>query len=91
MEAFATTGRHWLRGCLTPEDLELCDAATNTSNRPGERLSNSSLTAVLALLGTRLKPLLPNAQPVRIVTFNKSSTSNWSAPLHQDRVITVRE
>jgi ectoine hydroxylase-related dioxygenase (phytanoyl-CoA dioxygenase family) len=32
-----------------------------------------------------------DAEPVRIVSFNKSSTANWAVPWHQDRVIALAE
>lgn len=32
----------------------------------------------------------PAAKPVRVIAFNKSKTSNWGVPWHQDRVIEVK-
>ena len=37
-----------------------------------------------------IKELWPGAMPVRLLSFDKSSQSNWSIPWHQDRVIAVR-
>lgn len=31
----------------------------------------------------------PAAKPVRVVAFNKTPTTNWGVPWHQDRVIAV--
>ncbi|MBV1867049.1 MAG: phytanoyl-CoA dioxygenase family protein [Marinosulfonomonas sp.] len=33
----------------------------------------------------------PRAKPVRIISFNKSETTNWGVPWHQDRVIAVKQ
>ncbi len=33
----------------------------------------------------------PGMRPVRIVCFDKTTTSNWSLPWHQDRVIAVNQ
>lgn len=87
-------GRSWVRGALSETDLIAFDRACGMNDSPGMRLDRRddlSPTIGDASPLTRLaRKFLPDAVPVRIVGFNKSSTINWSVPWHQDRVIAVR-
>ena len=92
-DEFQKSGRVWLRGMVTENDLSLLDEAVSDGSKVGQRLELSSgLMAALSDDSSLLKAVrrvAPNAMPVRIVTFNKSQSVNWGVPWHQDRVISV--
>ena len=48
-----------------------------------------SLLRVGCPVGSLSQRVLPDCQPVRLVAFNKSRSSNWAVPWHQDRIIAV--
>jgi hypothetical protein len=82
-----TDGRLWFRAALDQAELSTLDAVCDTDDSPGRRL----LLAPPAVLNSLAQQLLPNARPVRVITFKKSKTSNWTLPWHQDRVVALRE
>ena len=92
---FEGQGRVWVRNALSGSVLRALDSTCDVQNSPGERLEwNSRLGEVIgrtSRLTQLARRFLPQAVPVRIVVFNKSSGLNWSVPWHQDRVIAVRE
>lgn len=82
----ARDGRVWLREALDEDALQMFDRVGHVG-RPGARLSNG-IRAYFSL--TRLiDPLLPGAEPVRAISFDKTGSANWGVPWHQDRVIAV--
>ena len=90
-----TTGRCWFRNALAESELHALERACLTDQRPGARLGLAGdLRELLASEGTTpalAHQLLPESKPVRIVAFNKSASTNWSVPWHQDRVIAVAQ
>ena len=94
-EQFERDGRVWLRNALLGEDPAAFDQAWDLDARPGARLATTGpLSKALAFdgpLSAIVAEFLPSARAVRVVTFNKTSESNWGVPWHQDRVISVRE
>jgi hypothetical protein len=80
-------GRVWRRCALAlPADLQrLFD-----QDRAGARIVVSD-EAWLAALTALAKETLPDARPVRVIAFDKSTTNNWSLGWHQDRVVALRE
>jgi len=87
-------GRIWLCGALAERDLDHLEALADDEGRPGARVPASG-PAIRALrdgaLAQAIRQLMPDAEPARIVAFNKSPGANWGVPWHQDRVIAVRE
>lgn len=86
-------GRVWLRGALSTAEVDDLAALADVGNRPGMRMEmtaelfrlvgpNSRLAAESSAFGC-------DANPVRLVAFNKTSETNWAVPWHQDRVIAV--
>jgi len=88
-------GRLWVREALTEHDLSLLVKISKLEAVAGSRLEWSDILAEAAGTSSKLNDLaqtvLPNAKPVRFVSFNKASSLNWSLPWHQDRVITVKD
>jgi hypothetical protein len=89
--AFNRTGRLWLRGALTGDDLAVLDDFSQTQDRPGKRLDLSITLAGDTPLSRKLSALFPGYHAVRAVTFNKTEASNWGVPWHQDRIIAVQQ
>ena len=91
---FEQSGRLWLRGALDAGALAALDATFALSGRPGARIGmNPALEDVLgpdSPLHRRIGALLPDAQPVRVLAFDKTPDQNWGVPWHQDRVIAVK-
>jgi len=88
-------GRLWVREALNEHDLNLLVTASKTKAVAGNRLEWSDTLAKAAGISSKLNDLaqtiLPNAKPVRFVSFNKASSLNWTLPWHQDRVIAVND
>lgn len=88
-------GRVLLRNVFTVHEMENLARLCNVGGRPGERIGFSPEFS--RLIGRRsrfvnnLKSLRVDPEPVRLVAFNKTLTSNWGVPWHQDRVIAVAE
>jgi len=95
LDDFEKNGRVWLRNAISDTDLQLFDAATMHQSKAGSRIDpNYTLSTVLAKNGSLRKAvekLDPKARPVRVVAFNKSQSTNWGVPWHQDRVISVAD
>ena len=95
IETLNTQGFAWFRGALSSADLSEIESLCEFGERPGHRPDFSSeLKSQFShgsLVGDISRRLLPGANPVRLVAFNKSEDSNWSVPWHQDRVIAVQE
>jgi len=89
------TGRVWLRGALIKFDLDRFGDICAVEGKPGLRLDATTdlitATGGNSTLAGLVRRLVPNAHPVRFVVFNKSDSSNWLVPWHQDRVIAVAE
>tara|TARA_R110002124_G_scaffold13349_8_gene61770 strand:- start:5392 stop:6066 length:675 start_codon:yes stop_codon:yes gene_type:complete len=93
--AFEKDGRVWFRGAIHENDLLHFDAAAVLNAKAGARVKNSkamrtALAKNSALMQT-ITSLDPDAKPVRVVAFNKTSDTNWGMPWHQDRVIAVTD
>lgn len=88
-----TEGRAWFRSALSPLVLsQLDDLVPIDSRRPGRRISVRNAPAeAIQSLNVLARGILPNAQPVRMVAFNKTAANSWAVPWHQDRVIAVKE
>ena len=62
------------------------------ANKPGVRLQNDRLEALLAPITQIARERLGiGAQPVRAVLFDKTAAANWSLGWHQDRTVVVRQ
>ena len=91
---FEYSGRLWCRNALGADNLARLDRLCDLAGRPGARVGPSAaLDAALSeeSLTQVISRFLPGAKPVRVVSFDKSSTNNWAVPWHQDRVIAVKE
>jgi hypothetical protein len=81
-------GRVWFRRALSAASFVALDHAAGLEGRPGGRIASlRDIEQVDALAAS----LLPGARPVRVIAFNKTKTSNWTLPWHQDRVVALRE
>ena len=87
------SGRYWLRHALSEEALVKLERASAAPDRPGARLDWNDLFAdalgASSKMASLADSLMINARPVRLVSFDKTPSSNWSVPWHQDRVIAV--
>lgn len=81
-------GRVWFRRALAVGRLAELDAAGSAEGKPGERIVALNGLAEVDALAAQL---LPGARPVRVIAFNKTESSNWTLPWHQDRVVALRE
>ena len=85
----------WFRRALSEGQIGDLESELGFGHRPGYRpAATSSLLSKLgpdSPVGRLASSLLPNANPVRLVAFNKSPEANWSVPWHQDRVVAVRK
>jgi len=91
---FDAEGRVWLRNAISPDTLATLRELSDAKGEPGVRLSNQGdLVQVLkqSPMERQLGAILPGVRPVRIVSFDKSPSANWSVPWHQDRMIAVKE
>lgn len=91
---YLRSGRVWFRGAVPDDELRQLDAMLNTEAKPGVRIDPSEQKSKLlsdGAVGQAIATLNPAARPVRLVGFNKTATSNWSVPWHQDRVIVVSD
>lgn len=86
-------GRVWLRGALSPADLDALADLDIWSAPGGTRLDAGLIAQVMALSSVRaaVAACAPGCRAVRAVAFSKSSGSNWALPWHQDRVIAVAQ
>lgn len=95
IEALEIQGFVWFRKALDDAALNDIEACIGFGSRPGSRPNASpKLMAALSAnspLGTLSGLLMPEGQPVRLAAFNKSPSTNWGVPWHQDRVIAVSE
>ncbi|EBA13005.1 phytanoyl-CoA dioxygenase family protein [Roseobacter sp. CCS2] len=87
-----TDGMLWLRHALRDGELSSLDQISTSANMPGSRkqLDNPTSTALSSVTG-HIRGLDQRMSPVRLVAFDKTATSNWGLPWHQDRVIAVNQ
>ncbi|MDJ0612449.1 MAG: phytanoyl-CoA dioxygenase family protein [Rhizobiaceae bacterium] len=91
---FEKSGRVWLRNVLTQKEVAAAQNHFPADNLPGSRLevgSDFQRFLTTSSIAKRINSVWPDYAPVRFVTFDKSSRSNWALPWHQDRVIAVVE
>lgn len=71
------------------------DRGFGPGGRPGARLALNDMAPDMLGQATpltrRIAQILPGAQAVRVVAFDKTQDSNWGVPWHQDRVIAVAD
>lgn len=83
----------WLRGALDTNTLARLDSVGETAAAGARVSSTNALQSILGAGGPvskALQPLLSDAFPTRVVTFDKTPETNWGVPWHQDRVIAVQ-
>ncbi len=87
-------GRIWFRNALNSADITNLQQACFSGQKHGTRIAWDSHQASVLHKVTNLHKLVsqffPDAKPVRAVVFNKSLSTNWVVPWHQDRVIAVK-
>jgi hypothetical protein len=90
-----TEGRLWRRGLLSPREARAFAQHCDVGERPGVRLDfTSELVRYLgpaSVISRQAERIGVDATPVRILSFNKPSSANWTVPWHQDRVIAVAD
>jgi len=84
-------GVAWLRGALDARHIRRLADALPPDIAAGRRLSDPAGLLRATPLAARLEEALPRHRAVRAVAFDKSPSSNWALPWHQDRVIAVQE
>jgi len=88
-----TEGRFWVRKALNKNDLDILAKSPHINSSTGNRFNRPDLSPevlrVLKIIDDLAQEILPNAKCVRLISFNKTSQTNWSLPWHQDRVIAV--
>lgn len=83
-------GRERVRRGLSGAGLRALDMEFDVRDAPGERYPVGVVRPALRELTMLVRVTLPRAEPVRVVFFNKSDTTNWSLAWHQDRVVAVK-
>lgn len=83
----APLGPVWLRGALSAPDLAALDRLFGDQTGPGRRIA-SAAAGLMAVSGV-INVLRTAYVPVRLIGFDKTASSNWHLPWHQDRVIAV--
>ncbi|GKX35400.1 MAG: hypothetical protein MnENMB40S_30180 [Rhizobiaceae bacterium MnEN-MB40S] len=94
LEDFEKCGRIWLRRAVSQFELRKLEDLLSSEGAPGARVAGDDplYRAIAEADFTRqLKTVWPGARPVRLVTFDKTPSANWSVPWHQDRIIAVRD
>ncbi|MEO1029369.1 MAG: phytanoyl-CoA dioxygenase family protein [Pseudomonadota bacterium] len=88
-------GYCWMRQAVAADDLRRLRDETLKASKPGQRLNASpvfdDLLSAGCALSVSIQSVMPQAQPVRLISFAKSQRKNWALPWHQDRVVAVRE
>ncbi|MEO1139677.1 MAG: phytanoyl-CoA dioxygenase family protein [Pseudomonadota bacterium] len=90
---FDQDGRLWLRQVVSGSGIQALKHLMGLDGRPGARVApeDALFQAVKAQqVSHQIAGLWPGMKPVRIVSFDKSSASNWKVSWHQDRVIAVK-
>ena len=85
-------GRVWLRGALSPCEVDCLARLTDLDDKPGARHGRTSAlyrAVESSELTKRLNDHWPKVRMQRLVSFNKSASANWRLPWHQDRVIAM--
>ncbi|MBY0563085.1 MAG: phytanoyl-CoA dioxygenase family protein [Hyphomonadaceae bacterium] len=84
-------GRTWVRRAISDAALTAMDAGFTTHGDPGVRFSLDDARPLLREVTVVARRIMPGADPVRVVAFDKSEAENWTLPWHQDRVVALRE
>ena len=87
-------GRSWFRGAIQGQDLEELRDICNIGTKPSARLSPQG--GLFKRLGAHrflsdLRGYWPDLIPTRLLCFDKSESTTWSLPWHQDRIIAVQD
>lgn len=85
-------GRVWKRRALSAHHVAMFEKSSSLGDAPGVRFAVQDLADLLEVSGVndQARRLLPGAEPVRIVAFNKRAENNWTLGWHQDRVVALR-
>lgn len=84
-------GRTWVRRAISSAGLIAMDIGFDLSGDPGLRFTLDYARPQLREVTAIARLLLPGAEPVRVVAFDKTETDNWTLPWHQDRVVALHE
>jgi len=97
LHEYKTTGHIWLRSVVPPQDIAQLKAllSEDHNHQALSRRSNNQ-TELFSFISQAqftktIQAAWPNMRPVRLVTFEKNTETNWSLPWHQDRVIAVQD
>jgi phenylpyruvate tautomerase PptA (4-oxalocrotonate tautomerase family) len=91
IDDFGQSGRIWFRRSISSASLMAMDIGFATDGKPGQRWSLQDVRRLIREVTRLAQQVLPEVQPVRVVSFDKTQTDNWALGWHQDRVIVVRE
>lgn len=87
----ACEGRTWVRGAISAASLAAMDSGFNTLGNAGARFTLSHARPLLREVTMIAGEIMPGAEPVRVVAFDKNAAENWTLPWHQDRVVALKE
>ena len=84
-------GRAWVRRALSSSSLTAMDVGFGTQGGPGVRFTLDHSRPLLREVTAIARAILPGAELVRVVMFEKKGAENWTLPWHQDRVVALKE
>lgn len=84
-------GRTWVRRMLSPTSLTAIDIGLETQRSPGVRFMLEHSSPLLREVTAMARVILPGAELVRVVAFDKAEADNWTLPWHQDRVVALKQ
>lgn len=84
-------GRTWIRRAISGAALTAMDIGFDLSDDPGARFTLNDARPLLREVTMIARLVMPGAEPVRVVAFDKTEANNWTLPWHQDRVVALRE
>ncbi len=84
-------GRYWFRRAISSAGLIAMDIGFESDGIPGRRWPLHYARSVVREVTMLARIVMPAAQPIRVVSFDKTASDNWQLGWHQDRVVALRE
>lgn len=84
-------GRTWVRGAISSVARLAMDFGLGTRGDPGARFTLECARPLLREVTAITRVIMPRAEPVRVLAFDKYHEKNWTLPWHQDRVVALKE
>lgn len=90
-DELAREGRTWVRHAVSGAALAAMDVGFDLSGDPGVRFTLDHARPLLREVTAIARLIMPGAEPVRAIAFDKTETDNWTLPWHQDRVVALKQ